>query len=109
MVSQENFDCSGEMSAFRRDTNGVGFEEMVCATCFTRIYNANDALPDFAFIRAGTLHSSQDIEPFAHIWTKRKQAWIVLSDEIPSFEVSPTAEEFAVALEAAKSSIPDGS
>lgn len=101
LLSQSDFECAGGTVAYSYSFDGVGFEERVCETCHTRIYNRNDAMPGMVFLRAGTLAASHRLEPIAHIWTCRKQPWILLPEATPSFDKSPTPEQFGKAIEAA--------
>ena len=77
-------------------------EEVCCSSCLTRLYNTNSTLPDAVFLRAGTLDGSADLRPMAHIWVSRKQDWIQVSADIPTFEMSPSPEEFAAAVASAE-------
>jgi hypothetical protein len=74
--------------------SGSRSRQFVCGTCHTRIYNTNSARPGLAMVRAGTLDASDRIVPRAHIWVKRKQAWIAIPDDVPQFEESAPAEVF---------------
>ncbi|MDI3337387.1 GFA family protein [Defluviimonas aestuarii] len=101
MVQDDAFDCVGSVVEFRRAADGMQFTEVFCQECHTRLYNRNSMLPGMVFLRAGTLQCSQQLGPMAHIWTSRKQAWVTLPDGIPTFEHSPSPEEFGVAVAAA--------
>lgn len=81
---------------------------MFCAACLTRVYNRNSLLPEAIFLRAGTLTESETLSPIAHIWTKRKQAWVLLPDGVPQFDESPTPEQFGDAIRAAEAARPVG-
>lgn len=54
--------------------------------------------PRHDFPAAGTLEDSQRLEPMAHIWVKRKQPWVLLGNDIPAFDESPTQEQFEAAI-----------
>ncbi|AFK71813.1 glutathione-dependent formaldehyde-activating protein [Pseudomonas putida ND6] len=49
-------------------------------------------------VRAGILEGAERFEPVAHIWTRRKQPWLVLPGAIAQWQESPTPEAFAAAL-----------
>ena len=102
MVSTAVFRCEGDTVVYRRSANDIQFEEVFCRNCHTRLFNRNDMLPDMIFLRSGTLATSQDLDPIAHIWVKRKQSWIALGDDVPVFEESPTPEEFGAVIQAAE-------
>lgn len=94
MIGASALSIEGETVSRSRASNGGTVDEIHCATCFTGIYNRNSMLPDTLFLRAGTLFRSQGLVPLAHVWTKRKQPWINIPDDVPSFPESPTPEQF---------------
>ena len=98
MISASAFACKGATVSYSRKANGTDVEEVFCSSCRTRIYNRNSLLPDMIFLRAGTLSTSQLLTPIAHLWIKRMQPWIAIPEGVPSFEESPTPEEFAAAV-----------
>ncbi len=57
-----------------------------CAICATRIYVEYARLPVTYTLKPGTLDDSSIATPQAHIWVKRKHAWITLPVDIPSFD-----------------------
>ncbi|WP_048644759.1 GFA family protein [Nitratireductor soli] len=102
MVPASAFACEGTTTTYSRTANDIRFEEVFCDVCHTRLFNRNSALPDMIFLRAGTLAGSQKLEPIVHMWTRRKQHWISLPDGVPSFEESPTPEQFGAAVQQAQ-------
>lgn len=100
MVPASSFQWEGRTEEFTRSANGMQFTEVFCQTCHTRLFNTNSMLPGMVFLRAGTLETSQHLEPMAHIWTCRKQPWVKLPQGIPAFRKSPSPEEFSAAIEA---------
>ncbi|NOU03623.1 MAG: GFA family protein [Novosphingobium sp.] len=79
-------------------SSGARSKQHLCGTCHTRLWNTNSARPGIAVVRAGTLDDAEHLVPRAHIWTKRKQPWIVVGDNVPQWpENAPTAD-FVVAL-----------
>jgi len=73
-------------------------KQRICSVCYTRIYNTNSARPGLVVVRAGTLDRSDELEVVAHIWVKRKQAWLTLPDGVPAWPESAPPEEFLRAL-----------
>ncbi|MDO5620189.1 MAG: GFA family protein [Paracoccus sp. (in: a-proteobacteria)] len=102
MVAAAVLDCQGATVSRTRAAHGISFEEVFCATCFTRLFNCNSALPDMIFLRAGTLADSAGLQPMAHIWLRRKQPWVVLPEGVPGFDESPAPEQFYAAVQAAE-------
>ena len=103
MIPAETFTCDGATVTHVRKSSGMEITEVFCATCHTRISNSNSLLAGMVFLQVGTLDISDRIQPFAHIWTSRKQAWIALPDGIAAFDQSPSPEDFGAALAAAPS------
>lgn len=102
MLSASRFELRGSTISNSYSTNAIDFQEVFCGSCHTRIYNRNSALPDMIFLRAGTLLNSHELEPIAHIWTRRKQPWLSIPDGVPCFEESPTPEQFGLVIRAAE-------
>lgn len=103
LIESSSFEIVGETVVRSRETDGIRFDEVFCASCLTRVYDLNSSMSEVMFLRAGTLSGSQDLEPVAHIWTKRKQGWVALPNDIPLFDESPTPEQFNAALRLAES------
>jgi hypothetical protein len=78
--------------------SGSTSRQFVCGTCHTRVYNTNSARPGLAIVRAGTLDCSGELVPRAHIWTKRKQPWIVIAGDVPQYSEGAPPAEFAAIL-----------
>ncbi|HYP64439.1 MAG TPA: GFA family protein [Acidocella sp.] len=102
MIHVSQFECRGATVAYERSVGGVASKEVFCRTCHTRIFNMTSALPELIILCAGTMAGSQPLEPVAHIWAKRKQAWLSLPEGVPVFDESPTPEQFRVVLQAAQ-------
>jgi hypothetical protein len=69
-----------------------------CRSCFTRLYNSNSTRPGIIALRAGTLDESHTLKVVAHIWTKRKQSWIVLPEDVKCWPESAPIDEFATVV-----------
>lgn len=92
---------TGPLATFEKQTpNGMKATDSSCSVCHTVIYNTHAKSSGKLLLRAGTLDESQALMPSAHIFIKRKQAWLVLPDGIPAFEGLPSAEEFRRAFRA---------
>ncbi len=76
----------------REGTGGRISRQRMCGICHSRIYNTNSIRPGLIVLRAGTLDRSDELDCAAHIWTKRKQSWIVLSPDVPSWPEGPPPE-----------------
>lgn len=75
--------------------HGASVRHVACPRCLTRLYTINDQRPELATIRTGTRDDSPDLAPAFHVWTSRKQPWIVLAEEAVQLAEQPaTAEEW---------------
>jgi hypothetical protein len=54
-----------------------------CSECGVRIYNTTSAL---MAVTAGTLDNTSWLNPDAPYWTKKRQSWVPLPDDIPCFK-----------------------
>ena len=60
-----------------------------CAKCLTRLYTDNDRRPGIVNLRAGTLDTSRDLFPAAHLWTASKLGWVVIPDDAINLASQP--------------------
>lgn len=89
---------SGETAIFEHEHQGQTSTQHACGTCHTRLFNETTAASGMRVVRAGILEGAERFEPVAHIWTRRKQPWLVLPGAIAQWQESPTPEAFAAAL-----------
>ena len=73
--------------------------QRMCGVCHTRIFNSNSARPGIVVVRAGTLDRSDELDVVAHIWVKRKQAWLPLPAGVPAWAEGAPGAELIAALE----------
>ncbi len=75
---------SGELKTFQATVASGRVKTCAfCPDCGVRIYNTTRAL---MAVKAGTLDDTTWLEPDAHYWTKRKQPWVPLPDDLPCFD-----------------------
>jgi hypothetical protein len=91
---------SGPLTEYAYEENGQHARHYLCGNCHTRIYNTTSAAPGLWVLRAATLDNSPQLTPMAHIWTRHKQAWLNLPQDIPNWPQSPTPQAFMQALAA---------
>ena len=72
--------------------------QRMCPVCHARVFNTNSVRPGLAVIRAGTLDDSHRLNVVAHIWTKRKQPWLVIAEGVHAWPEAAPAAEFMAAL-----------
>jgi len=99
IAAEDALTVTGEVALFEiTGPSGNRSWQRMCTMCHTRIYNTNSARPGLVVLRAGTLDRSDELDVVAHIWTKRKQRWIVIADGVPSWPEMAPAAEFIAAL-----------
>ena len=98
LLQEGDIKVDGPTTTYTSSKNDTTAEHIVCSVCHTRILNRNAAAPGMVFLRAGALTNSDTLSPAAHIWTKRKQPWVVIPGNVPSWPESPTPEQFFSAV-----------
>ncbi len=74
---------SGELKTFAAECeSGRAKECAFCGSCGTRIYHRGEWGTS---IKAGTLDDTSDLKPTAHYWTKRKQPWVQIPQDVRCF------------------------
>ena len=93
-LPEETLTVTGPLSVYELATpSGRVSKQRMCSICHTRIYNSNSARPGVVVVRAGTLDQSDQLDAVAHIWVKRKQRWLGLPQDVPTWpEGAPVAE-----------------
>lgn len=89
---------TGNISTHVHEHAGQTSTQYACGVCFTRMLNETTAAPGMRVVRAGVLEGADQWVPKAHIWVKRKQAWLTLPQGVPQWPETPTAEAFGQAL-----------
>jgi len=89
-VLTSTLQTTGPLSMYQRDTDsGSRTECWFCSACGTRIYHQSVHSRDFLTLKGGTIDDAATLEPIAHLWVSRKQAWVVLPTDVPAFETQP--------------------
>ena len=93
VVPEAALTVTGDVAIYEKQTQDRLSRQRVCPVCFTRIFNTNTGRPGMAVVRAGTLDRSNELACVAHIWVKRKQPWLKLPGDVPTWpEGAPLAE-----------------
>jgi hypothetical protein len=99
VIPDRSIEATGKIIDHRfTKLDGSPGHHRLCAECFTRLWSTSGSFPGLALVRAGTLDRSQELVPRAHMWIKRKQAWIDLPPDVAQWPESPPAGELATAL-----------
>jgi hypothetical protein len=57
-----------------------------CPTCGVAVWSEYGGVAPLRFVRVGTLERPSALAPDVHIYTRSKQAWVVLPAGVPAFE-----------------------
>lgn len=57
-----------------------------CSSCGSRIYHQSSGSPDMISLKGGVLDGVENLEPVAHLWVKRKAAWVQIPPEIETYK-----------------------
>ena len=60
-----------------------------CPQCGSRLYGRTDWRPGMISVKAGTLDDTSSLQPQIHLWTSRKQGWVVIPDGVAVYETQP--------------------
>lgn len=81
---------SGELGTFTRPCDsGRTLECAFCTGCGTRIYHRGTFMQDVVSIKPGTLDDTSRLAPTLHVWTKRKQPWVLVPEGVRTYEGEP--------------------
>ena len=99
LLPEDGIAATGPVGLYEREgTGGRISRQRYCTVCHSRIYNTNTARPGIAVVRAGTLDEADKLDVVAHIWTKRKQPWLVIPEGVPSWPESAPPGDLAAAM-----------
>lgn len=98
-LPEEALAVTGPLSVYELTTpSGRVSNQRMCSICHTRIYNSSSARPGVIVVRAGTLDHSDQLDAVAHIWVKRKQQWLELPQDVPTWPEGAPVEALLQAL-----------
>lgn len=79
---------SGELAPSRMPTDSGRVHDVYrCAACGTALWSDYGGRAELRFLRVTTLDDRGAFPPQAHIFTRTKLPWVVLSDAAPVFEI----------------------
>jgi hypothetical protein len=91
-VPREAFHVEGDtLSSFKTkgDVHGTPTRRHFCSACGSPIFSAVEALPDFVYVKAGTLDDARWLEPNAEVFTRSAQPWAPRLEKAARFETMP--------------------
>ncbi len=76
-----------------RGDDGTAKPCYFCPSCGTRLYHGDRDDDARVSIKGGTLDSTHDLEPVAHIWLRSAQPWVEIDrDRFACFDTEPADE-----------------
>ncbi|RLA39524.1 MAG: aldehyde-activating protein [Gammaproteobacteria bacterium] len=87
MVLEDDFALSeGALDSFSTLTDsGAELSAYTCPSCRDVLYYTLPGFQRIIMVAGGTFDDASWLKPDAHIFTRSKQAWVELSDEIPAY------------------------
>jgi hypothetical protein len=73
------------------EVHGGPTQRHFCSGCGSPIVSLVEALPDLAFIKAGTLDDASWLEPAVEVWTRSAQPWSPHLEGAERIETAPGA------------------
>ncbi len=65
-----------------------------CPNCLVRLYATVTGRDGLVTVRAGTLDTSKELTPVAHIWVRSKQDWVDIPEGHQTFEQMPSESDW---------------
>ena len=83
----------GSLASFKTPSEGYESttERRFCSGCGSPIFSTIEALPEIAWLKAGTIDDASWFEPVAEIWTRSAQPWAPHFENVRQYERIPTS------------------
>jgi hypothetical protein len=85
-VDATRFRWTSGADQIREFESSPGKMRAFCNQCGTPLYSRKNALPDMLRLRMGSIDTSTDARPVAHIFVHDLPAWAALDDDLPRYE-----------------------
>jgi len=69
--------------------DGIRRSGKCCHACATRLWGEPVKFPQILVLRPGTLDDTKWLRPVAHIWVRSAQPWVVIPNDVLTFETQP--------------------
>ncbi len=92
VVNEEDFRLiKGELKTFTSKSDaGRAKLGALCTECGTRIYHKPEWRKGTVSVKPGTLDDTSWLNPEMHLWTCHKQPWVVIPDDVESYDTQPS-------------------
>jgi hypothetical protein len=71
------------------DDHGKDTERSFCSVCGAPVFSLSDALPEMAFVKAGSLDDASWLQPTIEVWTSSAQPWAPHFEQAAQLERGP--------------------
>lgn len=71
------------------EQHGTDTERRFCSACGSPIFSIAEAMPDVAYLKAGTLDDASWLEPAVEVWTRSAQPWSPRFEQAMHLERGP--------------------
>ncbi|MBM7071336.1 GFA family protein [Shewanella sp. 202IG2-18] len=92
LFGKPDLKIEGQLSTWNRVADsGSDNTAKFCPSCGNRVYHFNPSQPELIKLKLKPvgIQDTSIFKPQAHVWTKEKQAWFVLPDDVPSYSEMP--------------------
>ena len=84
---KDHVSIEGHLGVFHRPAkSGAMTSCYFCSSCGSRIYHQSSGSPDMISLKGGVLDGVENLETVAHLWVKRKAAWVQIPPEIETYK-----------------------
>lgn len=89
-IAYARIELSGDPAMFEvTGHSGAAKRCYFCRECGSRLWHRSARSPDNATLKVGTLDETGGIAPAFHLWTSRKQGWVVLDPQVTAYPTQP--------------------
>jgi hypothetical protein len=71
------------------EQHGTATQRRFCSACGSPIFSTSEAMPEFAFLKAGTLDDASWLDPQLEVWTRSAQPWSPHFEGATHMELGP--------------------
>jgi len=91
LVPEDGFQLlSGEPKIFTRAAeSGRAVDCAFCPDCGTRVYHDPSGMQGIINVKPGTLDDRSWLAPAMHVWTKSRQAWVAIPEDVRTYDTQP--------------------
>ncbi|GAB5451497.1 MAG: GFA family protein [Halioglobus sp.] len=90
VVALDALAIEGELTAWSRVSDkGETNTRYNCAACGNTVHGVGETNPALTKLQSGTLDDPRAVEPEVHMWTRSRQAWLTLPEDVPQYTTQP--------------------